>query len=67
MKPTSQYIVTTPHGPFELDRHDLVIKFFNTFVNNGVPVRVFRLDFDVETNAFETASEITADLAARLV
>lgn len=57
----------TGYGSITSDHYDFVTTYFKTLVEKGVPVRVIKIEFDVETGAFETASEITADLAVRMV
>ncbi len=63
----TQYFVQTAHGPMPADCIEQAALHFDELTADGVPVRVFKLEFDVETNAFETAREITGDFAERLV
>ncbi len=66
MKLPTMYIATTQKGTESLSYAAACI-VFEICIRESLPCRVFKIEFDVETNAFETASEITGDLAARIV
>ncbi len=73
MTPDTLYIVVTEFptlgigsaGDATTSRSEAYDQFAEA-VSNSQPTRAFRLDFDVETGALESATEITADLGDEL-
>lgn len=67
MKLPTQYIIITDDEDRVTPELNFAVAYFKQYADMSASCRVFKLEFDVETNDFETASEITADLIASLI